>query len=106
MPALGLLFQTLIGNLGALWVALETAKGSLRLTAVLILATAYVGCVTLWSGFVMPLLGSLFATAYGQLLGLLFPPISGTMIVGLAGMWACKIALGYTTRFAGMLLPK
>ena len=40
--------------------------------------------------FVEPLVAALFSTAYGQFLGLLFPPISGNIVAGMIALWvAC-----------------
>lgn len=106
MPLLAALFQGLIGNAMALYLAVKSAQQAVRLTAIGILAAAYILCATAYTVFIDPLIGALFNTAYGQLLGLVFPPISGTVVVGLAGLWGCIVAKRYTEKFISMAIPK
>ena len=106
MPIFATLMQALMGNATALWLAIRSAEQAVRLTAVGILAAAYVLCVTAYTLFIDPLIGALFSTAWGQLLGLAFPPISGSTLAGLAALWGCIVAKRYTEKFIGMALPK
>lgn len=106
MPLLATLLQALIGNATALWLAVRSAEQAVRLTAVGLLAAAYVACVAFWTTIVDPLIGALFSTVYGQLLGLAFPPLSGTVIAGLVGLWGCIVAKRYTEKFITTALPK
>jgi len=106
MPLLATLLQGLIGNASALYFAIVSAQQAARLTAIGVLAAAYVACALAYTLFIDPLLGALFSTLYGQLLGLIFPPISGSILVGLAGLWGCIVAKRYFEKFIGMALPK
>ena len=54
-----------------LLVALVGVRLAMRVAAVLSLATIYTACVIYFSTMVVPWLEGLFASAYGQLLGLL-----------------------------------
>jgi len=105
MPALGLLLQGLMGNMYALMLALSSAKQLVRFTAMGILAAAYVACALAFTLFIDPLLGALFSTAFGMLLGLAFPPIAGTVIAGVVGLWGCVVAKRYYVKFINIGLP-
>lgn len=106
MPLLATLIQGLIGNATALWLAVRSAEQAVRLTAVGILAAAYVACVAFWTTVIDPLIGALFSTLYGQLLGLVFPPLSGSVISALVALWGSIVAKRYTEKFIQMTLPK
>lgn len=105
MPALGLLLQGLMGNMYALFLALSSAKQVVRVSAMLILAAAYVACAVAFTLFIDPLIGVLFSTAFGMLLGLAFPPVSGTVIAGIVGLWGCVIVKRYYVKFINIGLP-
>ena len=106
MPIFATLVQGLLANAAALWLAVKSAQQAVRLTAIAVLAAAYVACAAFYTLFIDPLIGALFSTLWGQLLGLAFPPISGTVVAGLAGLWGCIVAKRYTEKFIGMALPK
>lgn len=95
MPVFALLFKVAIGNMWALWLALTSLKASVRLAAVAIMAAAYVACVLGFSMFIAPLISSLFNTQYGQVVGLAFPPISGTVVAGIVSLWGCFVLKSY-----------
>jgi len=68
-------FGALFSALGGFLLKLFAARVAIRITAV---------------GIVMALSGSMFVlfnTRYGQFLGLLFPPVSGTIITVLLSSW-------------------
>ena len=106
MPVFAALVQGLMANAMALWLAVKSAQQAVRLTAISILAAAYVACALFYTLFIDPLIGALFSTAWGMLLGLAFPPISGTVIAGIVGLWGCIVAKRYTEKFVSMALPK
>ena len=106
MPLLGVLLQGLIGNVAALYVAIKGAEQAARFVAIGVLAAAYVACALAYTLFIDPLIGALFSTLYGQFIGLAFPPISGSVIAGLAGLWGCIVAKRYYEKFMAMALPK
>lgn len=54
---------------------------------------------TAWIG---PLFGALVNTSYGFILGLLFPPISGTIVAGLMLYRMCVVGVKYTSRLVKM----
>lgn len=98
MPLFAILFKAVATSFWGFLVALVTKVLALRMAAVLTVAGLYVGAVLAWSAFVMPLLSSLFSTAYGQLLGLMFPPIAGTVVAGLIGLWGVLVTATYYSR--------
>jgi len=106
MPLLAALVKALFGSAISLLLALAAARETIRLSGVLVLAGLYLSAVAVWSAFVSPLLSSLFSTSYGQVLGLAFPPISGTVITGLALLWSTLLAKRFLIRFGALALPK
>ena len=99
-------FAAFIGSIGMgvynLLVALVGVRLAMRVAAVISLATIYTACVIYFSTIIVPWLEGLFMSAYGQLLGLLFPPISGSVIAGLAGYWSCVVGLKYVSSLTKM----
>lgn len=97
---------TALGALGsslfALIAGLTGARIAARLTAVLALATIYLSCVVYFTTMVAPWIGAVFTNQYGQLLGLLFPPVSGTVIASLVGYWGCVAGLKYVSSLTKM----
>lgn len=95
MPLLALLLKTILGGLFSFIVAAFGARLATKVAAVASLATLYFGGVVAFSVVVAPLFGSVFDTQYGQVLGLLFPPVSGTVMAGLAVFWAALLTRRY-----------
>lgn len=102
MPLFAKLFAAIGGGIFSLIAALVGAKLAARLVAVASLAAIYISCVVYYTRMITPWLEGVFATAYGQFLGLLFPPISGTVIAGLVGYWTCVAGLKYTSSLTKM----
>jgi hypothetical protein len=88
MPLLAQLLASLFGATTALLLKLLSARLALRVGGVLAVAALGTALVVAFNLFVTPLVGGLFSTQYGQLLGLVFPPISGTILTGLLVFWA------------------
>jgi len=95
MPILAALLKVLLANVYVLVLALKTQGLMLRLAAIGVLAAAYVACLTGFALFIAPLLSALFNTAYGQVIGLAFPPIAGTILVGIVALWGCIVVKNY-----------
>lgn len=95
MPILSLLIKALFMNAYSLVIALKSTETAIRFTAIAILAAAYISCVVGFTTFIQPLLSNLFNTQYGQVVGLAFPPISGTIITGIVTLWGCIVAKRY-----------
>lgn len=78
------------------------AKIATRLAAVMLLATLYVACLAVFVALVSPWMSSVFSSAYGQLIGLLFPPVAGTVVAGLGTFWASIISFRYVSSLTKM----
>lgn len=78
------------------------AKAATRIIAVGTLATIYISCVVYFTTMIAPWLAAIFATAYGALLGLLFPPIAGTIVASLMAYRTCIVGVRYTSRLLKM----
>ena len=103
-------FAAFIGSIGMgvynLLVALVGVRLAMRVAAVISLATIYTACVIYFSTMVVPWLEGLFASAYGQLLGLLFPPISGSVLAGLGAYWTCVAGAQYVGNLMKIAIGK
>lgn len=97
MPLLGKLLAGLFSWAVGILTALVGAKTAIRLTAVASLAAIYISCVLFFTSLIGPWFGMIFSTAYGSLLGLLFPPISGTVVAGLFAYYTCVAGARYVT---------
>lgn len=89
-------FSFLVAEVGFKW--------AIRITIVAAVAAVYVGLVTLFNTTISPLLSALFATSYGTVIGLAFPPIAGTVVTGLAVLWAAKVGYSYLERMASLIV--
>lgn len=102
MPLLAKLLAAVGGSIFALIAGLTGAKIAARLIAVATLAGIYVSCVVYFSSMVSPWLLGVFSSAYGQFLGLLFPPVAGSVIASLIGYWTCVTGLKYVSSLTKM----
>jgi len=98
MPLLGSLLLSLLKPIFDLIVGIIGIKAAIRITAISTLAAIYVSCVIYYTQMIGPWLAGLFSTAYGQLLGLLFPPISGSILASLSAYWICVAGQKYITK--------
>jgi hypothetical protein len=88
MPLFAQMVATLFGALSAFLAKLFVAKLAIRVAGVAAIVAIGAALMTTFNNYVAPLVGQLFSTQYGQFLGLAFPPISGTCIAAIAGVWA------------------
>lgn len=102
MPLLAALFVKLLGGVYGLMLAMFGVKWAIRITAALTLAGLYIGCAVTFTLMIGPWLAGLVATSFGYLLGLLFPPVAGTVIASLGTFWACILAKRYTVKLLKM----
>lgn len=102
MPLFASLFSAVGGAIFSLIAALVGAKSAIKVIAVITIASMYVGTVVLFSGVISPWIGAVFTTQYGQLLGLLFPPVAGTIIASLAAYWASVLSFKYLSSLTRM----
>lgn len=95
MPLLGKLLAAVGSSIFGLIAGIVGAQLAARLTAVAGLAALYISCVVYFTQVIGPWLAGVFSSQYGQLLGLLFPPVSGSVLAGLVGYWGCVAGLKY-----------
>ena len=98
MPLLGALIRALFGNVVLLFIGAIKGYVGYRIAVLALLAAAYVGCVVAFTNVVSPLWSGVTLTAYGSVLGLLFPPVSGTVLATLVGLWGCVLAKRLTVK--------
>lgn len=102
MPFLGSILGAIGSSLFALIAAITGVKMAARLSAVAALAVIYISCVVYFTQVIGPWIGNVFSSQYGQLLGLLFPPIAGTVLASLIGYWGCVASLKYVSSLTKM----
>lgn len=102
MPILGKLLLGLLTSIFGVFGAIVGAQYAVRLAAVATVAGLYVASVAVFSGVIGPWIGAVFNTQYGQLLGLLFPPVAGTVIAALVTYWASVAAFKYLSSLTKM----
>lgn len=79
-------------------------KFATRITVAASLGAGYVALLVLFNSTIVPFLNALFNTSYGTVIGLAFPPISGTVVTGLALLWSAKLAHSYFNRMASFVV--
>ncbi len=88
MPILAQFIGALFTALSGFLLKLFVARVAIRVAAVAAMAALGTGLMVSFNQFVAPLVGAMFSTEYGQLLGLVFPPLSGTVCVGILALWS------------------
>lgn len=91
MPILAQFIAALFTALSSFLLKLFVARVALRVAAVAAIAGFGTLLLAAFNAYVAPLAASLFSTSYGQLLGLIFPPIAGTVLAGLLALWAAAL---------------
>lgn len=92
MPLLGALFVSLASGIATFFVQFLTRKLAIATAAVAALGVVTVALLAGFNMLVAPLAANLFATSYGQVLGLAFPPVAGTCIAAIGVCWsACTL---------------
>jgi len=98
MPLLGNLLVWLGGSIVSILTALVGARIAVRLAAVASLGGIYVSCVLFFSSMVSSWITTLFSSSiYGAVLGLAFPPVSGTVIASLFAYYGCVAGAKYVS---------
>jgi hypothetical protein len=72
-------------------------RAAVRITAITALASIYLACVVTFTAWIGPLFSALISTSYGFLLGLLFPPIAGSIVAGAMLYRMCVVGVKYTS---------
>lgn len=98
MPILAALLSSAFTGLGALLSAIFGAQVAVRLAAVTALVGFSAALMVAFNALVAPLAAALFSTAYGQLLGLAFPPVAGTCLSVIAATWSAAMLFALQRR--------
>ncbi len=98
MPLLAAFLGPLLRGIYKLYLGLQAQNWAMRIAIVAALATLYVACVATFTAMIIPWFGAILETGFGMLLGLLFPPASGTVVASLGMFWACVLAKRLTVR--------
>jgi len=92
MPIFAAFIASFFTGLSAFLAKLFIAKVAIRVAAVAAIGALGTALLVLFNSTVAPLVGSLFSTEYGQLLGLAFPPVAGTCLAAITALWAACMA--------------
>lgn len=106
MGKLAVFIESLFGRVFSFLSLKLGAEIATKMTVIFTLATLYVGGVASFNAFVTPLLSGLFATDFGMVLGLAFPPVAGVVISGLITLWAGTIVYGYIHAFGLAIIQR
>ena len=99
MPILASLLSALFSGLAGVVLKLFLVKTSLRSVGIAAVLAMWGALLLVFNGFLSPLVGQLFATQFGQFLGLAFPPVAGTCLAIIAGASAAVQAYRMKRRF-------
>lgn len=94
MPLLAALLPALAAFIGKIFATML----ALRVAGVLALVAASGALLLVYNTTIAPLAAAAFATDYGQFLGLIFPPISGTCLAAIATVWSACALYGLQKR--------
>lgn len=98
MPLFGVLFSGVMGGLVSFFAKFLTRKIAITSASVTALGSLTVIAIVCVHQLVNPLLSRIWATGYGTVLGLAFPPAAGICLTALAGGWACTILFKWQLR--------
>lgn len=87
MPLFAQFFGALFGALGGFLLKLFAAKIAMRVAGVGLLMALGAGMLTAFNTAIAPLIAQVFSHPFGQFLGLLFPPIAGSILTMLLTAW-------------------
>lgn len=100
MPVLAALLAAFAGKFFALFSGIFGAIIGMRIAAAVALGTLYVAAVLVFTTVVAPFFGAIVNTQYGYVIGLAFPPMAGTVLAALSGLWIAVAGYRY---FAQMM---
>lgn len=90
MPQFALMVTAIFQGLSAFLAKLFLAKVALRIAAVAAISGFAATLMATFNAVVAPWVAAAFSTSYGQVIGLAFPPVAGTVLAGIATLWvAC-----------------
>lgn len=90
MPLFAGMVSAFFTALGGFLAKLFIARVALRIAAVAAIGALGAVLMATFNTVIAPMVSSMFSTQYGQLIGLAFPPVAGTVLAGIATIWiAC-----------------
>lgn len=92
MPIFAQLVAGLFTGLSTFLFKLFVAKVTIRVLAVAAIGALSTGLLLAFNNFIAPLVAQAFNTQYGQFLGLAFPPVAGTVLMGMLTLYAACMA--------------
>lgn len=99
MPLLAAFLGTMFTAIGGFMLKLFLVRTGIRAIGVAAVLALWTGLLSLFNGFISPLIAQAFVTQYGQFVGLAFPPIAGTCITTIVGAAAAFQAYRIKRRF-------
>jgi len=103
MPILGGLLVSLFTGLGGLFSAIFGAQIAVKVAAVAAFVGFGVVLLAVFNTMVAPIAAAVFSTAFGQVIGLAFPPIAGTCLAAVASVWSACGLYGIQRRALSMV---
>lgn len=102
MSLLSQLITFIAGKYAALVLAIQASKVAQRFLLVAYIGAIYVACVKTFSDMVAPWFSGILQTtgSTGAVVGLLFPPISGTVLASLLLFWTCVVSVRYLSKLS------
>lgn len=92
MPLLGVFLQGAITAVVAFFADLFAKRIAIRVLAGAAMLAVVTALMLVFNTQLAPLAAQLFSTQYGQFLGLLFPPASGTCLATIATVWVACVS--------------
>jgi len=102
MPIFAALFSAVSGAFGILIAKMFAARISIRAVGVAALIALTLGLVVAFNLAIAPFVQAVFSTQYGQFLGLLFPPIAGSVVAALMAFWLVVMTYRLQTRVVSL----
>jgi len=87
MPLFAAMVSGFFTALSAFMAKVFIARVALRIAAVAAIGAFGAVLMALFNTVVSPMVAAMFQTSYGQLIGLAFPPVAGTVLAGITAIW-------------------
>lgn len=104
MPLLAAFLASHFAKVFGFFVSVYGVQIAARLSLVAALAALYIASLILFNGFISPNISKLFSTSFGQVIGLAFPPIAGTVVTGLSFLWVSLLTYRYVRSLSQVLV--
>jgi len=90
MPLFAQLFSSVFTAFAAFLLQFFASKVAVRVAAIAAVVALGTALLVLFNLAVAPFVLAMFSTNFGQLLGLVFPPVAGTVVAAIITLWgAC-----------------